>query len=95
MSGSKNTPFVERLLNHKTLAPLIVHHRRIEGSPPLHREPRVPLSEPIAAALRTQGAPRLYHHQAEGVDRLREGRDVLLVTPTASGKTLLFSERFA
>jgi len=33
---------------------------------------------------------RPYAHQAEAVDRIREGRDVLTVTPTASGKSLIY-----
>jgi len=49
------------------------------------------LPEVLATALDALGLHRLYAHQAEGLDRARAGEDVLLVTPTASGKTLLFS----
>jgi len=83
--------FIEQLLVHPTLSPMIAHHRRVDASPPRYRAPSNPLPERIATALDAQGLHRLYEHQAEGLDRARGGEDVLLVTPTASGKTLLFA----
>ncbi len=41
-------------------------------------------------ALHDLGIDRLYSHQAEGIDRVRSGEDVLIVTPTASGKSLVY-----
>ncbi len=38
-----------------------------------------------------RGIERLYSHQAEAVDLVRKGRDIVLVTPTASGKTLCYN----
>ena len=42
------------------------------------------------AALRARGLDRAYSHQAEAIEAALDGRDVTLVTPTASGKTLGF-----
>jgi len=86
-----NPRFIEQLLGHPTLSPMIAHHRRVAAAPSRHQAPIRPLPETLAAALNAQGLHRLYAHQAEGLDRARAGEDVLLVTPTASGKTLLFS----
>lgn len=44
----------------------------------------------IAATLRGRGVTALYAHQAEAVSAARAGRDVLLATPTASGKSLCY-----
>ncbi len=44
----------------------------------------------LLAALRARGLERAYSHQAEAIDAALAGRDVTLVTPTASGKTLGF-----
>ncbi len=41
--------------------------------------------------LEKRGISRLYSHQAEAVNLIRGGRDVVLVTPTASGKTLCYN----
>ncbi|MFH0795163.1 MAG: DEAD/DEAH box helicase [bacterium] len=42
-------------------------------------------------ALRGDGITRLYQHQYEALIQAREGRDIVLESPTASGKTLCFS----
>jgi DEAD/DEAH box helicase domain-containing protein len=45
----------------------------------------------IASILGKRGIERLYSHQALAMESIREGRDVVLVTPTASGKTLCYN----
>jgi DEAD/DEAH box helicase domain-containing protein len=49
-----------------------------------------PLPGPLVTALRGSGVSRLFSHQAEGIDAVRRGNDVLVTTPTASGKSLVF-----
>jgi DEAD/DEAH box helicase domain-containing protein len=44
----------------------------------------------LLAALRARGMERAWSHQAEAIELALAGRDVVLVTPTASGKTLGF-----
>ena len=41
--------------------------------------------------LRARGIDALYRHQARALEALRAGRDVVLATPTASGKTLVYN----
>jgi len=45
----------------------------------------------VQNALRKRGIEQLYSHQAEAVEHARNGRDIVLVTPTASGKTLCYN----
>jgi DEAD/DEAH box helicase domain-containing protein len=45
----------------------------------------------LAAALRRRGVERLYSHQAEAYAAVRNGRNLVVVTPTASGKTLCYN----
>lgn len=45
----------------------------------------------IRSALACQGIEALYTHQAEAINRIRAGEDVVLEAPTASGKTLCFN----
>jgi DEAD/DEAH box helicase domain-containing protein len=49
------------------------------------------LSPPVAAALRRLGIPRLYRHQADALAAIRAGKHLLVATPTASGKTLIYN----
>jgi DEAD/DEAH box helicase domain-containing protein len=45
----------------------------------------------LQEALRQRGISRLYTHQAESVAHTLAGRNVVIVTPTASGKTLCYN----
>ncbi|MDR1636548.1 MAG: DEAD/DEAH box helicase [Treponema sp.] len=45
----------------------------------------------IASALRKRGIDRVYTHQAEVWEEARRGKNVVVVTPTASGKTLCYN----
>lgn len=53
----------------------------------------------VREALRQRGIDRLFSHQAEALRLAREGRDLVIATPTASGKSLCYNlpllERFA
>jgi DEAD/DEAH box helicase domain-containing protein len=45
----------------------------------------------LRAALRKRGISRLYAHQADAFDEIERGRNVVIPTPTASGKTLCYN----
>ncbi len=68
----------------------LVHRRMIPGRPARYRELDTPLSEPLRASLARKGITRFYRHQASAIHRIRAGVHVVLVSGTASGKTLCF-----
>ena len=45
----------------------------------------------LVAVLRDRGVEALYSHQAEAMAYVQAGRNVVVVTPTASGKTLCYN----
>jgi DEAD/DEAH box helicase domain-containing protein len=45
----------------------------------------------LAATYATKGIRRLYSHQAAAAEAVHAGRNVVVVTPTASGKTLCYN----
>ncbi len=45
----------------------------------------------LAEVYRSKGIIRLYSHQADAADRIHSGENVVIVTPTASGKTLCYN----
>lgn len=49
------------------------------------------LAPPLKEALGRRGIERLYEHQAAVVEHARKGRHSVVVTPTASGKTLCYT----
>jgi DEAD/DEAH box helicase domain-containing protein len=49
------------------------------------------LAPKLRAALIARGVGRLYSHQSEAWDLVRRGQHLVVVTPTASGKTLCYN----
>ncbi|MBC7292954.1 MAG: DEAD/DEAH box helicase, partial [Thermoleophilia bacterium] len=49
------------------------------------------VDERLRQALAQQGIHQLYSHQREAFDALERGENVVVVTPTASGKTLCYN----
>jgi len=64
----------------------IAEHRVVEGRTGTFQE--VPLESRVETALSAAGIDRLYAHQARAIEAVREGDDVVLASPTASGKSL-------
>src|SRR5436309_731385 len=48
------------------------------------------LAAPVRAALERRGVQKLYAHQARAFEAVGEGRDIVVATPTASGKSLCY-----
>jgi DEAD/DEAH box helicase domain-containing protein len=63
----------------------------IPASPAVYAPLPAELRPELAAALNRRGIERLYSHQAEAFDAVRHGRHLVVVTPTASGKTLCYN----
>ncbi len=49
------------------------------------------LDERVIPALQRHHITQLYAHQADAFSAIQEGKDVVIVTPTASGKTLCYN----
>jgi DEAD/DEAH box helicase domain-containing protein len=73
------------------LAPLVAAHRVIEARPPRHAPWPEGIDPRLVAALGRRGVSAPYSHQAAAVSAVRAGRNVCVVTPTASGKTLCYN----
>src|SRR5690606_37204208 len=69
----------------------LAHLRVLDPRPGVYAEPSSPLPEPLIAWLAGQGIERLYSHQVEALELARDGRDWVVVTGTASGKTLCYN----
>ncbi|MEM9865421.1 MAG: DEAD/DEAH box helicase, partial [Myxococcota bacterium] len=49
------------------------------------------LAPNVVAALRKRGIDKLYAHQAHAIELGLQGRDFVVATPTASGKSLCYT----
>jgi DEAD/DEAH box helicase domain-containing protein len=82
---------LERLLDEPSLARGVVHHEIVPARDAVYADVPAWLDPRIRAGLAARGIDRLYSHQAEAIGSVRAGRDVVVVTPTASGKTLCYA----
>jgi DEAD/DEAH box helicase domain-containing protein len=82
--------FLEHLACSKSLGRDLVHVATLPAQPAEFRPLADPLPAPLEGALQDLRLARPYTHQAEAIDRIRSGDDVLTVTPTASGKSLVY-----
>ncbi len=81
---------VEKLRADRRLGHQLVDSLYLEAVEPQYGSLSPPLAEPIAGALADQGIQRLWTHQVAGLEAVRKGENVLITTPTASGKSLVF-----
>lgn len=68
----------------------IVHIEEIPAKDAHFGELEKPLPSCLQDYLARKGI-KLYSHQADAINRIRRGKNVVIVTPTASGKTLTFN----
>ena len=79
------------LLAEPSLARGVVHHEAMPARAAVFAPLPGWLDPRIATGLASRGIDRLYTHQAEAVEAVHAGHDVVVVTPTASGKTLCYA----
>ncbi|MBI5811038.1 MAG: DEAD/DEAH box helicase, partial [Deltaproteobacteria bacterium] len=69
----------------------VVHHEEIPLVVPSYGETSLPLCAELKEALLKLGIRGLYSHQAVGIDMIRDGKILVIMTPTASGKSLIYN----
>jgi len=82
--------FVEYIKKSKDFGPQIVFHRYLP-----HQDSRYDkswtFSPDMLHLLRKSNIEKLYTHQIKAIEKLKEGKDILVSTPTASGKSLIYN----
>src|SRR3954467_11753440 len=82
---------LDELLDEPSLARGVVHHEVIEARAAEHAErPHWP-PPTTPAGLAKRGIERPYTHQADAIRAIHDRQDVVVVTPTASGKSLCYT----
>ena len=93
-------PADRTLALRKALSEIEAETSRLPGITAFRHYPALPgsyedfppeLSPSLVEVLRARGIDRLYSHQRQAFERVRAGENVVVVTPTASGKTLCYN----
>jgi DEAD/DEAH box helicase domain-containing protein len=82
---------LDELLTSLETGPLITAVRHFEARPAVFAPFPSSLDPRIVEALKARGVERLYSHQARAFDTVAKGEHLVVVTPTASGKTLCYN----
>src|SRR5712664_4003067 len=82
---------LDDLLTSPSTGPCITATRHFPARPPVLVPFPGSLDPRIAEALRARGIGELYSHQARAWELIQKGQNVVVVTPTASGKTLCYN----
>ncbi len=91
--GSSTTPGAGLADRHATVSGdvVVTAVRRLPAAPAMFAPMPAELDGRLVGALATRGIRELYTHQAETMAHALAGRSTVVVTPTASGKTLCFN----
>jgi DEAD/DEAH box helicase domain-containing protein len=82
---------LDQLLTSLETGPLITAVRHFDARPPVFAPFPSSLDPRIVEALKARGVQQLYSHQAKAFDTVAKGEHLVVVTPTASGKTLCYN----
>jgi len=83
--------YIESLVASKRMSHQVAYHKVIDGHQGAIADTQKPLPEDMLSIIHQTGGDGLYRHQAEAIDLIRSGKNVVVATPTASGKTLLYN----
>lgn len=83
--------FIAGIKNDPDLGRQVVYHRRIPAIGAKTERLSVGLPAKLGHALHKSGIKSLYIHQARAVEAVRAGKNIVVTTPTASGKTMCYN----
>ena len=83
--------FIRGLKGSERFAGRVVHVSQRPARPAKWAKKGTGISPALEAWLRALNISRLYRHQLDAVEKIRAGRHVVVCTPTASGKTLIYT----
>jgi len=87
----KVAEYVEALKKSRQFGDQVVCHDEKDARAAVAGKPDLSWPKPIEGLLAAMAIPELFAHQARAIDLIRMGRHVVMATPTASGKSLVYT----
>lgn len=82
---------IDMLKNNRGINSNITHWKSFSARPPKYVEFPQNLNPRLVSSLEALGISKLYSHQGEAISKVIDGENIVVVTPTASGKTLCYN----
>lgn len=83
--------YISSLLASRQMAPQVVFHKLLPPQPLKTAPTLKSLPAELIRMVKYFGITDFYSHQARAIDLVRAGNHVVVATPTASGKTLIYN----
>jgi DEAD/DEAH box helicase domain-containing protein len=83
--------YITSLISSPRLGHQVVFRKLLPQTKASWKNPKKPWPGVIQNILTRLGIDRLYKHQAEALDCIRSGKNIVTATPTASGKSLIYN----
>jgi len=83
--------YLSSLKGSAKFGPQVVSHKIIPAVVPHFSSRSADVALPIRNLLKKAGIDKLYTHQQKAVSWIQEGKDILVATPTASGKSMIYN----
>ena len=82
--------YVKSIKNHPEFGPSYVFHKYLPPNKALYGKD-FDLNPELIGLLQHLGIDKFYQHQIDAIQHIRQGKNVLVATPTASGKSLVYN----
>ncbi|MBC2716686.1 MAG: DEAD/DEAH box helicase [Desulfobacteraceae bacterium] len=86
--------YINSLAASPRLGSQVVFRKEIKSRPQSIRALDNFVSDPVKKILSSSGINNLYSHQYKAIKAIREGNHIVVATPTASGKTIIYNIPF-
>ena len=83
------TDFIDAIRRDERLNLELAEHKYIHQVEPKYT--KLDIHEGMREVLKRRGVELFYSHQVEAIDLIRQGENVIVMTPTASGKSLIYN----
>ncbi|MBW2659828.1 MAG: DEAD/DEAH box helicase, partial [Deltaproteobacteria bacterium] len=83
--------YISSLKGSPKFGPQVVCHKLLLPFDPHFASSMPDLDSAVLTILKELGIEQLYSHQVEAINHILDGRDVIVATPTASGKSMIYN----
>ena len=83
--------YLSSLKGSSKFGPQVVFHKTIPSVESRFATTSLNLDPTLVQLLKKNGIEKFYTHQQVAINRIQEGKDIMVATPTASGKSMIYN----
>ncbi len=83
--------YLTSLKQSRKFGPQVVYHKILDATNPHFYSNTHVLSSELHSCLKKYGIEKLYSHQGEALEGVKQGKNIMIATPTSSGKSMVYN----